>query len=195
VEEKPTGEGRYCLKQSILHGERTITLLLLWLFCAVIVAVSASSKRRRVSLFLAVLCLSWIGCKINDNPPAYIKEVVAYKEGSDGLVIYIVLADAAGVPTSAEGYVTVCIFDKVSSPSPSRRDCNLFERVSPVEHKDFQNTTIGHGNFQHKKVIFSLGRLTYREFRTRPVSGIGTVAITFRPSIGLAMEGETTLVF
>jgi hypothetical protein len=169
-------------------------VLLIWLVCAVIVAVSASSKSR-VSLLLSVLLLFLIGCKINDNPPAYMKEVVAYKEGSDGLVVYMVLADASGAPTAAAGYATVCIFDKASSSSPSRRDCNLFERVYPVERTDFRNTTIEQGNFQHKKIIFSLSRLTYREFRAPPVRGIGTVAVTFRPSIGTVMEGETTLVF
>src|SRR5262245_59143627 len=45
---------------------------------------------------------------LNTNPPAYMKDVMAYKEG-DGLVVYFTLADASGALTRAEGFITVTV--------------------------------------------------------------------------------------
>ena len=60
--------------------------------------------------FLIVGVFIFSACTLNDNWPAYIKDVVAYKEG-DGIFIYFVLADSAGAMTTASGEAKVQLFN------------------------------------------------------------------------------------
>jgi hypothetical protein len=55
------------------------------------------------------------GCGLNSNPPDYVMEFVAYKEG-DGLIIDFVLADASGMPTTADGQVALSSVEATYKP-------------------------------------------------------------------------------
>ncbi len=45
------------------------------------------------------------------NPPSYIKDTVAYKEGSNGLVVYLILSDADGQMTRSSGVTTLKMYN------------------------------------------------------------------------------------
>jgi hypothetical protein len=99
---------------------------------------------------------------LNTKPPAYIKSLVVYREGYDGLMIYFVLADASGQPTTSSGPVHLVILDKRGTVDPLYLD---YKRISAAE---FRRTTVGRGPYAQETLMYSFGRILYSAFR-RPV--------------------------
>ena len=97
------------------------------------------------------------------NPSEYIKDVVAYKEGPDGVVVYFVLADQNGTPTSASGSVTLTI-KYHDDDCPSEFYKVGYTVTVPVRAVDFRTTTVGIGALERKTLLFSFGRIPYSAF-------------------------------
>jgi hypothetical protein len=77
-------------------------------------------------ILLAVIVLI-SSCVLNQNPPDYMKDVLAYKEGSDGLVIYFILADSSGQMTTADGLINLIISEtKTARLSDTKTEVVLF---------------------------------------------------------------------
>jgi len=52
------------------------------------------------------------------------------------------------------------------------------------------------GNFEHQVILFSMGRITYSELRSKPSALIGKVEMNFRVAPGAeVLKGETTMGF
>ena len=107
--------------------------------------------------------------RLNSNPPAYIKDVVAYKEG-DGLVIYLTLADASGALTSADGTLIVTIHEK-GDP--------LWSAAPTIARSQLETARVGMGAFEHTTLLLSVGRIAEREFTRRRRADRVTVDVTF----------------
>ena len=130
-------------------------------------------------------------CGTNTNSPAYIKDVVATKEG-DGFQIYFVLADSNGQPTSSDGVLYWYITDSHN---------NL---VSPVQFltteirsTEFQNAKLGVGSFEHESLIYNIGRIPNSKLAGKLASETtGKVYVVLRllPS-GKELKGDTTIIF
>lgn len=109
----------------------------------------------------------------NTNPPAYIKDVVAYKEG-DGLVIYLTLADATGALTSADGTLNVTIREPGLPMG-----LTVWTQSSTVTRTQFQTAQVGQGAFARTVLLFSLGRIREQDLlRTRHTNPL-TVEVSF----------------
>jgi hypothetical protein len=107
--------------------------------------------------------------RLNSNPPAYIKDVVAYKEG-DSLVIYLTLADTSGALTSADGTLIVTI----------REEGKTLWSVAPtIKRSQFETTRVGRGAFEHTTLLLSVGRIAEREFTRQRRADRVTVDVTF----------------
>lgn len=142
---------------------------------------------RTIYSIIGAIAISLInGCNKNSNPPEYIKDVVAYKEG-DGVVVYYVLADANGQMTTAEGVYDLIISQEGNELLSSRREAHSM---------DFQNTEVGMGAFAHKVLLYPVGRIRYSDFRRfQNDNGVGKVEIRFRQEGKPILSGSTTLMF
>jgi hypothetical protein len=134
-----------------------------------------------------------------ETPPSYIKSVTAYKEGSDGMVVYLIFADEAGGMTTAKGDLTVDIveiqskFDLYSGIIKS--ETVLFSRSNPVDKSMFIKTKVGIGAFEHEVIMIPLGRIPYSSFSKMPSEMAGEVRAVFHPDSGFALRGDTTIFF
>lgn len=91
----------------------------------------------------------------------YMKELVVLSEGTDGLSIYIILADDRGQQVRAQGTVEVKVRDEDN-------DKMLFYQAYEVDESDFVHTTVGLGAFEHKATLLSLGRISYDDLKYIP---------------------------
>jgi len=153
-----------------------------------------------VVLFVTAICLCLSCERPNKNEPDYIKDVVAYKEGSDGIFIYFILADARGAMTTARGRVEIVITEKkfvwpefANKPLESE-GILLLEHLN-VDYSDFVNTKVGLGAFAREALVFPVGRLKYSNFVSAPKRQTGKVKIKFQTERGKEIEGETTVSF
>lgn len=142
---------------------------------------------------IATVLLSGCGLSMNTNTPSYVKDVAAYKEGSDGIVVYFVLADRAGQPTAAEGNVILNIYESAGYGEDESRQL-LHTMNGRVGIKEFQRTQVGLGAFKRDVVLCSFGRLTYSEIGARPHMS-GVVEVVFDADRGGRFRGETTVSF
>jgi len=148
-------------------------------------------------MFMA-LSVGVAGCVLNSNPPEYVKELVVYKEGSEALMIYFVLADASGVPTTADGELALSIVEE--SYKPEKQLKTLFNTSLTLTRAQFTETTVGVGAFARKMVLCPLGRLPYSTFEARPSDpGNGLVYMVFTPKTGSpgnrSLSGKTRISF
>jgi hypothetical protein len=90
----------------------------------------------------------------NTNPPAYLKDVVAYKEGN-GLVIYVTLADRHGAFTSADGTLYVTI---------RHEGLTVWTQVYSVDHTQFRTEQVGLGTFARTVLLCGIGRIDAKMF-------------------------------
>jgi hypothetical protein len=120
-------------------------------------------------------------------PPSYIKDTVAYKEGSDGLVVYLILADADGQMTRANGSTTLNIYN------PNNRLAYSFS--ANVTTSEFTDTTLGQGAFAHSGTILSFGRIVYSQLTYKPASTLDDykVNVIFTAASGKVLTGNTTV--
>jgi len=152
---------------------------------------------KKILLALSIILL-FNACGLNQNPPSYIKEVVAYKEGSDGLVVYFVLADSNGQPTTASGKININILGKTSFDD---KDYELFSRSYDVSISDFRETKVGRGSFERKVILYSFGRIPYlylnvdpqRMYSEKLITSRGKVIIEFETQSGRKLSGEDTI--
>lgn len=135
------------------------------------------------------------------SDPAYVKDVAAYTEGSDGLVVYFVLADAAGQEIAAEGKVNLTIFNTDSEWNAARSEfVDTEERLLSVQlsltASDFFKTEVGTGAFERTRLICSFGRIPYSRFSRLPQGHTGKVVVEFTPSgASKSMKGEDTVIW
>lgn len=122
----------------------------------------------------------------SSRPPDYVKEVVAYKEGTRAFAIYFILADANGVETSAAGKTTL----EITSGSD-----RLLSFDIDVEESDFTRAKLGRGAFEHEGLICSFGRIAYSRFSKQPTTSTGKVRVKFQLANGRVLEGEDTVFF
>ncbi len=146
-------------------------------------------------VLISLVAMIFTGCFNNTNPPEYIKDVVAYKEG-DGIVVYFLLSDANGQMTSAEGTYDLVITQKVSHYSYgsfSEENIELLSSRREAHIADFQSAEVGMGAFAHKALLYPIGRIRYSDFKRSPEEhGTGKVEIRFRQDGKDVMTGSTT---
>ncbi|MCX6092860.1 MAG: hypothetical protein NTX23_08365 [Candidatus Bipolaricaulota bacterium] len=118
--------------------------------------------------------------------PSYVKDVVAYEEGTDAMYVYFVLADASGTEVRAQGRAKLNVYEE------GRK---LWTTNYSVTTSAFQKGTVGVGGFAHTRLICSLGRIEYSRFTTRPTESYGKVEIIFTTQSGKTLRGETSYFF
>jgi hypothetical protein len=146
---------------------------------------------RWVLLFLlAILLFTSCSAPINTKPtnssintasPAYIKDVTAYREGKDGVVVYFVLVDWNGNEIGSDGIVAISFYENIAE-----KDTLLWSTTKEVTQVNFSRVTIG----QSEQFICSLGRL-FPQFDGY-VDTLKVKLVFIMPS-GKSMEGNTTL--
>jgi hypothetical protein len=140
-----------------------------------------------VTCLLAVIALcGCIGSSLNSAPPDYIKTISAVRDGN-GLQIYFILADKSGAMTTADGKFVLQVI----------QDGRTLYESYPVNvtKSNFEERSVGMGNFAHDVVMYLIGRLPYENMQSKPESGMGEVKITFTTKDGKAMEGEEKIFF
>ena len=148
------------------------------------------SNKWTALLLLATLLACGVGSCLNDNEPAYMKNIYVAKEGYDGISAYFILADGNGASTTADGIVKMTIRDSDSN----RR---LYENEWNVTKSDFQKVTLGLGSFQHEDIICNIGRIPYSDMNNVPDDEYarGDVRISFTTLNGTVFSGEETVYF
>ena len=132
-------------------------------------------------------------------PPEYIKEIGAYKEGYDGIMIYVILADKYGRPTAADGILTLTILEEKSKWDSFLEDfvtdfSILYQRTLKISKDDFVKATIGMGPFERETLLYPIGRVPYSHFKRYPKGDSGRVIIEFLAE-GKELKGEESILF
>jgi len=151
---------------------------------------------RLILLFLLIPILLGCGFVSNEKPAEYIKSLVAYKEGSDGLFIYFILADSSGEMTINEGEVSMII---VATHYDHPEELLLFKQEFPARKDHFHRGKIGIGPFERNVTACSLGRIPYNNFRYDMEKIIsdhwrGKIKLEFKTSSKI-LKSEETLYF
>lgn len=139
-----------------------------------------------------------LGCDVasNVNEPEYIKELVCYKEGPDGLVIYFILSDAYGAMTTADGDATLSIIYEGNELGLGKAE--LYSNSFHVAKKDFHTAKLGVGAFEHKALIYTMGRIQYDSFKygmSGSTGKLGKIILTFQRSDGKIIKNEKDVFF
>jgi len=157
-------------------------------------------KKLKKLIAVGGLCALLSGCMpLNSATPSYIKQVTSYKAGSDGLVIYIILADSSGAMTTASGALDLTISEtknEYSNPGGfTERKSRLFSASLSVQRSTFQKAKVGLGAFEHEVILLSLGRIAYSSFSAAPKEMTGKILVEFRTEDGHLLKGESTVFF
>ena len=132
------------------------------------------------SLWLLVAC----DTKLNSAPPSYVKDITCYKEGSDGIMVYIVLADETGAMTTASGTLKLTILETEHSQP-------IFSLDLPVQHSLFQRAKVGMGAFEHEVLLLNIGRITYGSFSSPPEEmSTGKLMVELTTEDGRIIKGD-----
>lgn len=135
---------------------------------------------------------------VNSSPPEYVKDVVAYKEGSDALMLYIVLADSRGAMTSADGTLEIRIEETdhvFRGGELIESHTTLYATKKMVSQHQFRHATLGRGAFEHDGIIYVAGRIPYYDFERQPKEHTGRIVVTFTPAGGRPMTGDESVFF
>ena len=155
--------------------------------------------RKWIIMLLTVITCSVLvaGCSLPTSAPTYIKDVVEYEEGTDGIVVYFVLADKNGAETTASGTVYLKIVQEESGYLTETTITTLYETSLYISKSDFYKVTVGMGAFERERIIYNFGRITYDQFDRYPSGDFasGKVIIEFTTASGLVLEGETSIFF
>lgn len=158
--------------------------------------------RRLKEISMVFLLLFVTGCDLlplNDSPPSYIKQVTAYKEGSDGFMIYIVLADANGAMTTCDGDLTLEIVEIKNNYELYRGITKtkrvLYSATRSISKKEFIKTKVGMGAFEHEVIMYPVGRISYQKFVDIPTEMTGDLVVSFKTKDGLELTGKDALFF
>lgn len=169
-------------------------------------------KMRKTCLLIGVILLGFLvtGCSknpindkssnnvtLNDNPPSYLKSIVAYKEGYDGIAVYIILADYNGIMTTADGEMKLEIFEIHYDyyHIPAYFDSLLFSLAISVKKSFFSKTKVGIGAFEHEVIMLYIGRIPYSNFSKPPSEMSGKVRVNFITNDGRSLYGEEIIYF
>jgi hypothetical protein len=145
-------------------------------------------------IFLGIAVVAIIIAKVNggfgiskkEGVPSYVKDVVALKEGSDGLQIYFILADNSGSMISSAGTVRLTITNVSTT---------LLDITLPTTTSDFEATEVGRGAYKHDVLLYSFGRIPYSKFRAHPSENTGgDITIEFIYN-GNSISGKTNVFF
>ena len=141
-------------------------------------------------LMLLLLALLSNACDLQlpTNPPDYIKDVVAYKEGSDGVAVYFVLADKNGAETTASGNVSLRL---------TLGNRTLYEKKETISSSQFFKAKITNVFSEEKRIIYYFGRITYDQFINQPSGFIpsGKAVIEFKTQDGRILKGNTFIYY
>lgn len=107
---------------------------------------------------------------IRGGPPAYIEDLVVYKEGP-GVVAYFVLADEMGRETTAEGKATLRIWQKEELICAPDSGTLVYQNTAPVDPGDFRYEDIGEGEYRQNRLIYSFGWMGFEDFRNLDLTG------------------------
>lgn len=148
-------------------------------------------------IFILVIALA-LGCasRLNENSPAYIQKVAAYKEGLDSLMIYFILADQSGTMTTSDGEGRINILEVYPNRAPGPASEFILYSAKFTSQKElFERASVGRGAFEHEAILLSLGRVSYPEFPLKPKSKYGKVQIDFQRPDGKVLKGEAEIIF
>jgi hypothetical protein len=74
-------------------------------------------KANNIWILIITVLIMFSSCKpANTSPPAYLKNIVVYREGYDAVAVYFILADSSGTMTAANGSITIDISLKRNLP-------------------------------------------------------------------------------
>lgn len=98
----------------------------------------------RIGILLVMLLISCVGVinGLNDNPPAFIKDVHTVRQGPDSFVVYFSLRDDNMVDTISDGKATI---EVIQTPYLSYKGILtvLFNQTRQVQKADFNESPIG----------------------------------------------------
>ncbi len=155
--------------------------------------------KKPLSFVLILTGLFIFGCsKLNDNPPDYVKDGAAYKEGIEGLMIYFILADASGAMTTSEGKVSLTISEAHSkwfSWSFEFIETELYSMSFNVKKTDFRKAKMGIGASEREVILCPIGRIVYSSFSRKPSEMTGKVKMIFQRPDGRILKGEERVFF
>ena len=139
-------------------------------------------------------CFNSENPKINNNPPDYIKELVAYKEGYDRLEIYFILADNYGDMTAQSGVAILTIYLKESGYMYFNK--KIYNKNFTISYYDFYKTRAGRGSFEHEVILYSFGQIKYSYFNHAPKdTETGKIELIFQTIDGRELKAEETIFF
>ena len=122
------------------------------------------------------------------------KDVVAYKEGTDGIVVYFVLADSSGQPTTGSGKAKLTIYEEDTNyRTNTTTERILYTTDRNVTIDNFQNAEVGRGSFARKVILCSFGRIPQSRFTRKPNESTAKVKIEFETSSGKKFSGEDSV--
>ena len=107
---------------------------------------------------------------IRGGPPAYIEDLVVYKQDL-GVVAYFVLADEMGRETTTEGEATLRIWRKEEHICVQDSSTLVYENTVPIDPGDFRYEDIGEGEYKENRLIYSLGWIGFKDFRKPDFAG------------------------
>jgi hypothetical protein len=164
-----------------------------------------ASKKFFYLVVVLVSVVMAVGCKPNKasvpraNPASYIKTLSVNREGSDGLSIQMVLADAAGNYTIEEGTLSIRIAEE-------RKDIGgrtlrvwqepLFTGTIPVSKDRFQSSS------SSTYAYWVSPRIAYSQFTSQPwieskgpylLGGLGKLTVSFATQSGNTLKGEADI--
>jgi len=116
----------------------------------------------KILILLIAIFASSCETSFNQKPAEYIKELVAYKEGSDGIFIYFILADALGKMTANDGEISLRI---TASHYDHKQPIKLWEVNHNISKDQFKRGEAGIGPFKREILAYSFGRIPYDRFR------------------------------
>jgi len=158
---------------------------------------------KRLLVIIVVGAFLLTGCSdlmpLNNAPPSSIDQVMAYKKGN-WLVINIILADANGAMTTANGWlyyeITMSRFDSLSKPGfMIGRVYLLYDRGGNISRSSFRRTKVDRGLFEREVTMAPVARISYSVFSQNPSGRTGKIRVTLISEDKRRLKGEETINF
>ena len=149
------------------------------------------------SIFLLISCDTFL--PLNDNPPNYIRNVAVEKDVAS-LTAYFVLCDANAQMTTADGLISISVFENTGQSSDKAigktvSETELYSDSYGISKNDFRRARVGNGAAEHDVIIYPISRITYESFRKRPSESSGKIRVSFLTRSGRILRGENTIIF
>ena len=113
------------------------------------------------------------------------------------MVIYFILADDTGAPTTADGTAKLTISDWSPDDgfTSERWTVPLLSISLDIKKTDFQKQEVGKGDYKRKVILCSLGRIPYSKFSRRPYRRNGFVILEFQSMDGKLFKAREEIHF